>query len=359
MSCPGSVALSEHAPEQIETKWAKEGTAAHAVAEAALSGTLFDNFCRKPEHTDEMYEHSKTYHDYVFSCLEPNGQLLIEHELNLNHLDDRAFGTADAVVVNKTSLVVIDYKYGAGHVVEVEDNPQLLFYALGALCSLKPEAFRRIKEIWMTIVQPRAPHADGVIRDCRISKEDLIEWGSKVLKPAMGRTRDPDAPLAVGDWCRWCPALTICPLQGCLPDKIGAVADFRSPNPALPEPKKLTPEQIGIVLQARKTIEAWLEAVDILARQNLDHGTEIPGWKLVRGKRTRSWANETEAESMLLALYGEEAFTKKLMSVAQAEKRGFEAPYLVSEFTCNSSLVPIDDKRQSVQSSAITDFKEK
>ncbi|MDY0410619.1 DUF2800 domain-containing protein [Virgibacillus soli] len=48
---------------------------------------------------------------------------------------------------------VIDFKYGQGVLVEVENNPQMMLYALGALNLF--DAIYDINSVKMTIYQPR------------------------------------------------------------------------------------------------------------------------------------------------------------------------------------------------------------
>ena len=43
------------------------------------------------------------------------------------------FGTGDCLIVADKLLHIIDFKYGQGVLVDAEENPQMMLYALGAL----------------------------------------------------------------------------------------------------------------------------------------------------------------------------------------------------------------------------------
>ena len=360
INCPRSVYLSEHAPRKLESKYAAEGTNAHQVAELTLRGdsdAVLD-LMGANGYPAEMFSHAEAYSEFVNEKRKTGAEVLVEHAFHLKRYDKRAYGTADAVIVNPTELWVIDYKYGAGIAVEATDNPQLRFYALGALFSLTPARQKAIDTIHMAIFQPRAAHTEGPVRVATMTKKALMAWGRTVLKPAMEKTLHYDAPVVPGKWCRWCPAITLCPEQGRLPVKVAATADFGTPDVSskLPAPKQLTPEQIGVALMARDQIEAWFDAVAGIAKSNLESGGSVPGWKLVQGRRQKSWMNDGEAEALLALAYGDKAYTKKLISPAAAQKLGFDAAHMVHETFTQTSLAPAEDKRQSVQPSITTDF---
>lgn len=63
------------------------------------------------------------------------------------------FGTGDCLIIANKTLYIIDLKYGRGVLVDAEDNPQMMLYALGALNIF--DALYDIEEVEMTIFQPR------------------------------------------------------------------------------------------------------------------------------------------------------------------------------------------------------------
>lgn len=330
MACPGSVRLSEGLPKSPPSEHALEGTAAHELAEQCLrdgedAGAFIGSH---PDDsgflvTQDMAVAVQVYLDYVRSV---PGALHIERQFNLDALDPPMpmFGTADAVRWDggTRTLEVIDYKHGVGVVVYAAGNPQLLYYALGAVLALRvrPEVIRT------TVVQPRA-HRDEAIDTAEYTWEDLIAFKDELLEASHAAAQD-DAPVGpVGDHCRWCPAKAICPAQRSNALEV-AQDEFASPT-GPPPPSALSQEQLLEVLEKSSLMEDWIKAVREHAYAALERGEEVPGWKLVEGRISRSWADEAEAEEWLRQRYKVgEVFTKKLISPYQAEKLVKDRPRL-------------------------------
>lgn len=215
--CPGSVKLCKGLPS-ITSKYAEEGTIAHEIAEDIL-------FARKTLADIEpttLYEPIKKYIDYVFSIQNIHTEVFIEHKFELTQIHEEMFGTSDAVIYNRYSkkLYVVDYKNGAGVPVEVENNLQLQFYALGALLSLKIPC----ETVEMVIVQPRCKHDLGPIRSWEVPSIHFVDFAAD-LKVYAKRTEEENAPLVGGKHCRFCPANKICD-QAVKPEKI-----IKNPDP--------------------------------------------------------------------------------------------------------------------------------
>lgn len=319
--CPGSVKLIEQFPPAPTSVYAEEGTAAHELAETVLKSDPGPNaffYVRKKkfngfEVTPEMAEHVQSYVDYVRNVKnETGGELLLEHKFHLKHLHPDFYGTCDAVVMEDFgTLHVFDFKYGAGIAVEAENNSQLQFYALGAL------ELGDFENVRIHICQPRAFHADGGFRTWDVSPKALRDFG-KFLKSKAIETQKENAPLKQGDWCRWCPAAVGCPEMRKRAIET-AQTDFAQP-PTLPAPQTLTEEQISKIVQYRKPVTAWLEAVEEYALTRVLQGEKIKGVKLVRSQSRRHWIDLEESEKVLRRNLGENAYTRKLLTVPQAEK---------------------------------------
>ena len=168
IACPASIAMEKGCPEPPESPWATEGTAAHEIAAhklARITGQIsqraytgrVNKTARAFDLTDEqrgdMERHADAYAWHIRGWLDERGTgaVLIEQRVDPGVPDGS--GTADAIVLCGDVLHVIDYKYGRS-VVEVEGNPQLKLYALGALESF--DLLGEIVEFHATIYQPRA-----------------------------------------------------------------------------------------------------------------------------------------------------------------------------------------------------------
>lgn len=234
-NCPGSVALIQKAPEQEESIYATEGTIAHDLASYWLTRKLrptfavgcaratalgYDGFFRTEQAFDKLMESVQIYVVYVAQELRAAKYAAFEQRFDLTHLHEGLFGTGDAVTLYEsggvTVLHVIDFKHGSGIFVPVQKNEQLLYYALGAYYKLLP-LFRdgslpKPEHIKITIVQPRfpCPETKRTVRHDFASLMELQAFQTHLVEAAK-RTREPNAPLVVGDYCRFCAAKSICP----------------------------------------------------------------------------------------------------------------------------------------------------
>lgn len=204
-ACPASISLSKGIESPPGTA-AMEGTAAHELVGLALERALSENV---PTLTilQKTIEAVNKYAEYVESLIKGVNPYHIEHSFDMSAIYPNLYGTADAVVYDKESktLHVIDYKHGEGLVVEVENNLQLQYYALGALTTLNyPCSY-----VTMSIVQPRAYHPAGHIRSWTVPALHFLEFEETLVKAAK-RTEEKNPELKAGPHCMFCPAKPFC-----------------------------------------------------------------------------------------------------------------------------------------------------
>lgn len=349
--CPGSVRLSEGI-QSVSSSYAEEGTKAHALAAAALE---YDRPLPN-DLDDETRDAINLYIDTVRQdqreSEHEDDDILVEHRFDLASVHPGAFGTADCVVYHAEAqlLRVYDYKHGAGVPVEVAGNPQLRFYALGALLSTKLPA----REVESVIVQPRCYHPDGPVRRERIGAMDLVEFAADLKQYAVA-TEDPSAPLVPGEWCRWCPAAAICPAKATQAVE-AAKMEFA---PSL----SYDPEKLSSTLGLLPQIEAWVKSVREFAYAEAEAGRCPPGWKLVDKRPVRKWVEEAVANTLQanLGLKTADIYTMELKSPAQIEKllpkkRWGELEPLIVKASSGHTLAPISDPRPEARSDAASDF---
>lgn len=196
------------------------------------------------------------------------------------------FGTNDASVVLLFDHVsVFDYKHGRGVVVEVEDNEQELYYALGCAKELD-WAFDTLDLI---IVQPRARHADGKVRRWSTTKAYLREFEERLRIAALA-TEAPDAPLAAGDWCKFCKAAAVCPqLREEAFNQAGLdFGDgFEEPSVSLTGPED-SDADLELRMRAIPLLDSFIKATQTEALRRL---RETPGGEACYGKLVRKKAN--------------------------------------------------------------------
>ncbi len=349
-SCPGSVSLSEKAPPALTSEAADEGTLAHALAEhcivEGMSPLEFSNkeFMGK-EISEEMAHAVNSYVSWVYEKRESTGgRIEVESQFDLSSLHEGMFGTNDVCIIKEgRRLVVGDFKYGFSPV-DVRENKQLLYYALGALIKYG----NNFEDVELVIIQPRAPHKDGNIRSWVVSKDYVLSWSTQLIEAAR-LTERKDAPLYRGDWCGWCKAKGICPKQKEAVESslgVSVVTDI-----VFPSISSLTDEQVSGIIKNTSQITDFLEEVKRAALHRLQSGEKIEGLKLVNGRSRREWSDISKAEEFLISRLKEDAFEKKLLTVAKAEKLiGKKEVEPMSVTIAGSETVAhASDKRKEVQ----------
>ena len=377
LNCHGSSALCAVMPEQEETGFATDGTAAHRVCELALTegivpadlvGRTVDAKGTRVEVTEEMAAASSAYVDYVAKHFtELNGQvdlvikatLRVEQHVELAGFHDRCAGTCDASLFNSDTgtLHVFDFKYGSGVPVEAENNSQLKFYALGALLALGTGAER----IVIHVVQPRCEHPDGPIRHWETDVEDLIGFGLE-LAAAIEKGEQPGAKRTPGDWCQFCTGAARCDALLALAEDAKRCEEHDALMAAMGD--ALDPAEVGRRLSLVGPLKIWSTAFRRYAWQEAQRGRIPTDWKLVAIRGRRSFIEPELALSQASRVFGideDKFFKRRPITPAQFEKivgkkkaEGFLEPYITK--SKGLSLVPLADKREAVAPETLSEF---
>jgi hypothetical protein len=209
LACPASVTMTKDVVRP-SSRYAREGTAAHQVAEMTLKGDIFlpdkvtvegDEYIVSPG----MCRALNPYIDHVQSLQAlPHAQWVLEKRIVVPYTDNMVWGTLDCGVY-AGGLHVVDLKFGKGHVVDPE-GPQLKFYALG-LAGLFNEKRPRTKVI-LTICQPRV--GDSPLRSYETTLGDLQDWRNHDVSYALAKIQGGDTTENAGAHCRWCVRKTEC-----------------------------------------------------------------------------------------------------------------------------------------------------
>lgn len=363
-ACAGSanLILSSGAPNTT-SRYAAEGTVAHAVGSICLNGEfVIDDFMGtevtyagfKFTVDAEMLAAVRVYVETVFAEVGAQGVLFVEQRFHLKEVHEDAFGTSDAAVLQRASrkLVVADYKHGAGEFVVVEDNDQLKYYALGALLAIKAP----VDDIELLIVQPRCERGDPV-RRWSFKAVELLEFYAE-LREIIAKSEAPDAPLAGGGHCGWCPAAPVCP-------ELRRVRASRAKRGFMQEKQWYDPTVLAQDLAENELLEASIKATRELAFNEAMSGRTVPGWKLVAKQARRQWRDVKAAATALVFDLGIAKTTiyeePSLKSVAQIEKllpkadRAALAALVVKE-SSGLTLAPESDKREAATRDSASHF---
>lgn len=341
--------LSADLPEEPSSKYAARGTAIHSLAETALQdglepsdylGASFNGI----EADQEMAEIASVYVNWV---REAQGKKMFETRLTLEEVIPDCFGTADALIMRPGHLTMADLKTGSGVKVDAEGNTQLLCYALGAF--LKYDWVYDFQTITIVIIQPPLNHIDV----WTITRDDLMQFRTQLREAHDRIINQPDTFVLSEKGCQWCRAKSKCPEQQRLAAE-AAATDFKS----------LTVDSIAYWLEKLPHLKSFVEAVENDAKERLLQGEQIEGWKVVEGRRSRSWKDEKEVESYLKEKgFAERIYSKpKLLTVAQMEtalkKESVDLEKFIEVSKGNPTLAHADDRRSSVDkaSQAAKDF---
>ena len=312
INCPGSVALVATMPQQEGSSYANEGSLLHE----AIAGVL-DTACA-PEDMVGFEAHGLTLtQDLLERKLLPALNLLNDYDpstklefkteevVSFGDLMPGVFGSSDIVGRLEGRAVILDWKFGDGVMVEAEENMQLMFYAAAALrtpaCAW---AFDGVTEIDCVIIQP------PFIRVWTTTLDRIAAFERQLVR-AVAASGLPSAPLADGDWCKWCTAKPICPIKTGQLDRIKQVAM-----------QSIDVDKLASYLAVADDVEDFIKSVRALAHQMLENDMPVPGYKLVAKRATRHWADPATAKARLLDLGLTETDVTKteLLSVAQSEK---------------------------------------
>lgn len=304
LNCHGSIALSARMPPGVSSSYAMDGTEAHELIEFCFTNGLRDardgfalaglNWTYRHDSFEERVDAIQVMLDHCWAIIDAyhGAMVFIECEFPLsNSHGQSAGGTVDvAVYVPDLQLLhIIDYKHGAGTVVDTIE--QLLVYAVTITDELEIKYGCPVIEAALTIVQPRCFHLAGPIRT-EIVPVETIHAFHKLADQGIGLCEQPDAPLKLGSWCKWCPAEMICPLRetqiaNTLLPTFNTIREISAVG--LPDPKTLPLERIVQLLAAKDSINAWLESVEDIATELARNGTNIPDHKLVYAQAKSKW----------------------------------------------------------------------
>jgi hypothetical protein len=202
MNCPASVTLAE-GRTRPSSLYAKEGTAAHSIAELILSGELFPPDRITVEGSEfivglPMLRALNPYVDFIQKLQDQTVDVWIEKRVGLD--GGVVWGTTDCVAKAGRVLHIVDLKYGKGVPVD-PDHAQFKIYALASVHTLWPQDYSLLDEVNLTVIQPRI---NPIPQTCKMSFDDLLGWGVVELQPAMKRIQQGDTTEKYGHWCRWC-----------------------------------------------------------------------------------------------------------------------------------------------------------
>lgn len=356
LHCPPSAKECAKLPD-VSSEYARQGTDAHTLCEYKVKKALGRKMKDPTEdltfYNEEMEECASEYAQFIMESLSAAKEhckdplVLVEQRLDFSRWVPGGFGTGDCVIVADDTLMVIDFKYGLGVLVDAEKNSQMMCYALGALSLF--DGIYDIKEVNMTIFQPRREN----VSTASMTKEELLHWAETVLKPTAELAAQGKGEYKAGDHCRFCKLKATCRKRAEYNLEL-AKYDFAVPS-------TLEDEEIEIVLSKADELVNWAGEVKEYALQQALSGKSWKEWKLVEGRSNRRYVSE-EAVAAKVEEAGYDPYEKKLLGITamtkQLGKKKFDELLkgLIEKPQGKPVLVPESDKRPALHT-AVDDFK--
>lgn len=407
--CRMSPAMEKGMPEQ-ETGYAACGTRAHRLAELSIREIFLKQTLSAEEleerkqllaqaagEADDVQANIGQYLQVVQEIVEglpAEGfkDIQVEQRLDVSPIttEEGAQGTADFLAITDDDLWIVDLKYGAGIPVEAFQNCQLSVYGNAAL-DLYSVFGCEPKNVHLIICQPRC----GGVRRWDTTAEQMFKfrgllrpWAERAMALYRGDVKPEDSDYHPdAETCRFCRAKMQCPRYTAMV-KEGLKGDYevvdengqpvKDAAPVVPESVKAELTAIPIPSDAAALakahsylplIEQWCKEVASATLARLQAGENLPGLKLVEGRRgPRKWGDPAAAEEMLkrMRIKREQMYDFKLISPTTAEKLikagviGERQAKAVREAIVQAAgspvVAPIDDPREALPVGGKNDF---
>lgn len=361
-------------PEDTSSEFSNEGTEAHEWAAKVLLKQI------------TIEEVPESFREYIDACVKhclatvPEGvSYQVEVECPLFYQPSNN-GTCDFAVVTDESVVIRDYKHGAGVLVSAHENSQLAIYAMSLIRLMEDVYdFTDATTVEIGIFQPRhreAHNAEPWVLTLKeltdfcevIEKQAMLAFGGVTAvqeKLPCGKRDISEAEILAaapqvvfmpqdGDdgSCRWCDCKAWCSARLAAATEgmdaggrsgaelIALLPDLSKEDAKRPADERITvaacevvPEgETGIIVsddylvnvyRNAKAIRRFLNDVEEHLTARALAGNPATGTKLVEGRQSnRAWANEDAADTFLRGkgLKLEERYKFKLKSPTEMEK---------------------------------------
>ena len=366
MSCPAAIQAEEASGlVEEESSYAREGTAAHALAEIKASlhfGKItkrqatarraewakeFEQYAEDAETMIEMEEHTDAYVSLLQERMDLYPGSVLFLEVRVFPGVPECWGTSDAVIVSPVHVEVVDFKYGAGVAVEAHGNPQLRLYGVGALEEYDG-LMGDVELVRVTVHQPRMGH---VLTE-ELTPAALLEWRDTEVIPRAEEALGPDPSFGPSEAaCRWCPLSGRCRAQL---EAVFDTVDFEV------EPATLSPEELAEMYAQKKRVQDWLNALEVAALDAAyTRGETLPGFKVVlSGGQRRITEPDEFRETLVGAGYDESDILapRKPKGIGDLEKllgkdrfkELLEDTGIVTKSEGKPALAPESDNRPSI-----------
>lgn len=360
---------NEHRIGSTDTVWNVEGDMAHAVANAVLLGHEIPKESRgkaiPKDKLPEMLKHAKGFKEFVD---EPGVKILhSELKVSLWYMPARN-GYVDAAAIGSNrgvSVRIIDLKYGQGIAVGADENEQMAIYARSWVEQevKKMNSFLTPTDVFeLAIYQPRIREGEK-ISIWTLTWAELKEFTDNIERIAKKIIAGVDEKFQPSEEaCRFCPMKK--PAKGppcaAYTEWTGAsqaiVFSDVNPREVMTDLRQFDEVTLRRIAANRRKIINFVDDVYKAYYGEAINGKIPEGFKLVRGKGSRSWQDPEQAGEFLQMMFGHEAYTDPKLKTPKAVEDMFKAngmkpsgltPF-IKKFEGGVLLVPLDDPRESI-----------
>lgn len=318
MVCPGSVALLEEFPTKTGDA-AKDGTKTHELGEKILLDRfgVGDPISASDVDSSDRLDRANWYADFVVAEYDRllteygDADYVVEDKFDLGYLHEDFFGTNDSAVwSDMAELHVFDLKDG-NDPVTAEENPQLMYYALGVLYKHNLD----VEKVFLHIVQPKRNVHDVwevTLERLKVFEQQLVVAADNVKDNPTLKCPDTKA-------CKWCNKLECDAFESSV--KKEALVAFDS-DPLCPDLTTKTKEELLKIAEWGPVIQKMVNDANTLLFRLATAGVEIPNRKLIRKTGNRAWKPDVDVEGELKKAGhdAEDIMVYTLKSPAQMEK---------------------------------------
>lgn len=269
LACPFSATVAPLYPRD-DTVASNKGDMWHALMETLITFGTLPLDC-DPDAAEEL----EVLNDYVkkrFKEAGANAAIYVEQRLDIP--DTGEFGTADIIIVGDDLLEIADEKSGY-IVVEADHNAQMLVYLTGAIAK-----YGKRPKYRLTIHQPNYDHIDGPLRYWEPTDLDIDHIHQEIIASML----HPDKVLA-GPHCK----ATYCEHRGACEAFRAYAQEDLSLGWHSSELKSMDDLKLAKALEASDELGGWrTELRSEAVRRIMNMNRTIPGYKVVKGRRSRT-----------------------------------------------------------------------
>ncbi len=282
-------AMDGEASHEIGARMINEASRGRSVPPDVIIGSVAENGVI---FTTEMYDAADIYANDVRSVMQSTGvfggiNLGIEQRLEMPNIHEKSFGTIDSFIFSYGNghLYLWDYKFGYENV-EVFENLQLLDYLSGLITRLKINGHdEQYITVHFRIIQPRAFHKDGVIREWKFNMT-LARGYINQLHDKANEALGNSSITRTGPHCKYCQARHACEAA------LTAGMSFFE-TAIVPTPIDLSPHgtglQLSIIKRAIKQLQALESGYEEVIKSLIKSGKITPGWVMETSYGREKW----------------------------------------------------------------------